>query len=209
MLRGSPFHIYCEEWLLSTSNVKVTPLYGKFEDVLSDSYPHQMRRASPLHIKCEKWLFSTSNVKSDPSPRQMWRVTPLHIKSEELLLSMANLKFLLYTSNVKSDLFLRRVTSNVKSDSSPHQRWRVTPHYIKCEQWLLSILMWRVIPLYIVCEERLLSTSNLKSDSISNVKIYSSPHQMWTVTPLHLNVKSDSSIHHVWRVTSHHFKFEK
>jgi hypothetical protein len=79
-----------------------------------------------------------------------------------------------------------------------------------------------------VCEEWLISTSNLKSNSISNVKRYSSPHQMWTVIPLHTkfekwllyikceewllftsNLKSDSSPHQMWSETSLQFKCEE
>jgi hypothetical protein len=67
-------------------------------------------------------------------------------------------------------------TWNVKSDSSQHQY----------EQWFLCVFRWRVIPPYIVCEVWLVSTSNLKSDSIPNVKSYSSPHQIWKVTSHHI-----------------------
>jgi hypothetical protein len=79
MRRVTPLHIRCEEWMLSTANLKsdskcdVWPLFTS--KVKSDSTPHQIWRVTPLYV----------NLKSDSSPSEMWRVTPLHIKCEEWL----------------------------------------------------------------------------------------------------------------------------
>jgi hypothetical protein len=144
--------------------------------------------------KCEEWFLSTSyvksdsctlNVKSDYSPYRMWRVTLLqmwrvtlfhfkyqewlHIKCEEWLLSTSQLKSDSSPHQMWSVVLL--ATSNVKIDSSPHLMWRVTPHQ-----------MWKVIPLHIKCEKWSLSTSK---------------------------VKSNSSLRQTWRMTHHHVKGEE
>ena len=99
-------------------------------------------------------------------------------------------------------------TAKVKSDSSLHQLWRVTPLYSKSEESPLyksdSSLWkkWRVTALYGKSEEwHFSSTSIVKSDS--------SLRQKWRVTPLYSvewllpteKVKSNSSLHQLWRVT--------
>jgi hypothetical protein len=159
----TPLHTKCREWLLTTANLKWLLSTWK---VKNDSSPQQIFRVTPL---CEVWLLSTWNVRNHSAPHQMWRVIPLQIKIEEWLLSTANLKsdskcdeLLLPTSNGKSD----SSTSNVKSDSSLRQIWRVTSPQL------------RVTPLYGKCEEWLHSTSIVKSDS--------SLRKIWRVTSLHV-----------------------
>jgi hypothetical protein len=172
MWSATPLHMKCEEcyrkfekWFLSTTNVKSDSSPNVYVKMVSSRY--DMWKVTPLHIKCEEWLHSTSIVKcdyslwqmwrvtqnmmSDYSPHQIWRVTSLHIKCEEWLLYGKFEEWLLSTSNVKSDSFLRRVTSNFKS-SSQYLMWREAPLHIRYVEWPLS-----------TCEEWLHSTSYVKS----------------------------------------------
>ena len=80
----------------------------------------------------------------------------------------------------------------MKSDSSLQQKWRVTPLYINCEEWLLSTMNVKCdsstakVKSDINCEEWLLSTTKVKSLLLSKsiVKSDSSLHQL----------KSDSTL---------------
>jgi hypothetical protein len=119
----SPLHVKCEEWLLSTSNVKS---YASIRQIWSSSSPHKMERVTSPYGKFVsnpqqmRKLTPPHKFWRETPPHQMWRVTPLHIKCEEWLLSM---------SKVKCDYSLRqikRVILNMMSDYSPHQMWRVT-----------------------------------------------------------------------------------
>jgi hypothetical protein len=173
--RVTPLHIKCEEWLLSTANIKGdSTSYVKSDsstsDVKSDSSPFEICRVTPLYIKCEGWLLSTSNVTSDYSQRLIWTVCD---------------EWLLPSSNVK------RVSSphQTWSDSSPPQMLRETPLHIKYEECDSSPHeMWRVTP-----NVKSDSTSNKKSDSSSHHKSEFPPHQMkkWLLSTS--NVKNDPS----------------
>jgi hypothetical protein len=146
-------HVKCDEWLLCTGSGssphkmvysphqmwRVTPHDSSAYSMLSDSSVRQIWRVAPIHNKCEEWLLSTPKVKSDYSLWQIWRVI----------------------LNKMSDYSPHQIWS----DYSPHQIWRVTPLYVKFEEWRQ---MWRV------------------TFSISNVKSYSCLRQTWKGTPLHL-----------------------